>query len=335
MSKDKKLQISKSILQLRYPIEKFAKKHGIRIKGKNLSKGEKKRNKKRLFDSYCENAINGLDKAVKILVSTNKEGKKVNKVKEGVDNIITNPLVMKKISKLYNKNPDDYLNMIYLPHMIMNTIQYYQRDDLSEEEKQTGASLEVESLVEFCEKLLKKQIKKYKKFGLDQTTAYQIAVVAPSIKVFKNRGWYKKLIEALYNLASEGDLDLDLILNSIPKIDKKKSFNKKDFIRGFYEEVIFRRLSNKNNLFNESQKEFHSNLIEKSLEYLNGLKKNKCRDILRNYIKKRKTAEENKNDSKRIIKFIDQANSNSSYENLKNVITELIADNANNEIYLS
>jgi len=67
MSKEKKIKVPKSVLDLRMSPKKFAKKNNIRIKGKGMSKSERKHNKKRLKEAYAENAINGLNKAVKIL----------------------------------------------------------------------------------------------------------------------------------------------------------------------------------------------------------------------------------------------------------------------------
>ena len=75
--KKKKIKIPKSVLELKMSPKKFAKKHGIKVKGKGLSKGEKKRNIKKLRNSYSEAAINGLNKAVKILAENSPEGKKV------------------------------------------------------------------------------------------------------------------------------------------------------------------------------------------------------------------------------------------------------------------
>ena len=43
--KKKKLEIPDSVKELRYSYKKFAKKHGIRIKGKGMSKKERKRQK--------------------------------------------------------------------------------------------------------------------------------------------------------------------------------------------------------------------------------------------------------------------------------------------------
>ena len=49
MSKEKKkIKIPKSVVELKMTPKKFAKKHGIKLRGKGLSKGEKKRNTKRL-----------------------------------------------------------------------------------------------------------------------------------------------------------------------------------------------------------------------------------------------------------------------------------------------
>ena len=331
----KKLKIPKSVLALRMSPKKYAKKHSIKISGKHLSKREKKHNVKKLKKEYSEAAINGLNKAVKILAEFPKH-KKSDKVKTGVENIISNPDVMKRVAKLYKKSPESYVNMIYLPHMIMNTLVYYSSDAISDEEKEIGKTLDSEGLVEFCEKILKKQIKRYKKMGLPQEMAYQLATVIPTAKLFKNnRQWYKSLIQQMYDIAENESVDIDLILKSVYKIDKKRVVGKKDFLEGFFSEFILQKSSNKTSKFTDTQKELHEGLIERALVYLDGLKPNKCREILKTYIKRRKTAEEYKKDGKRVIKFIDHAHSNSPYANLKQVILDLISDNSNNETYLS
>lgn len=337
MSKEKKkLKIPRSVLELKLSPKKFAKKHNIKIKGKGLSKGEKKRNLKKLRNVYSESAINGLNKGVKILAENSPDNKKVRKVKDSVDNVISNPEIMKRISKLYRKNPKRYTNLIYLPHMIMNTLLYYNQESISDEEKEIGKSLDTEGLVAFCEKILKDEIKRYHKLGLSDEIAYQMATVIPTAKLLKNnRQWYKKLIQSMYMIAQTNDVDVDTILNAVVKIDKKKNLNKKDFLEGFFSEFILTKSSNKNHSFTDSQKELHETLIEKALEYLDNNKTRKTRDIIKTYIKRRKTAESYKNDTKRVIKFIDHAHSNSSYTNLKSVIQELISDNSSNELYLS
>jgi hypothetical protein len=267
MSKEKKkIKIPKSVLDLKLSPKKFAKKHSIRLKGKGLSKGEKKRNIKRLRNSYSESAINGLNKAVKILAENPPDNKKIIKVKDAVDNIISNPEVMKRVAKLYRKTPKSYPNLIFLPHMIMNTLVYYNQDSLSDEEKEIAKSLDTESLIEFCEKILKDQIKRYRKLGVSNEVAYQLATVIPTTKLLKNgRQWYKKLIQSLYMIAEKSDVDVDVILSAVAKVDKKKVLNKKDFLGGFFSEFILTKSSNKNHSFNDSQKTLHETFIEKTL----------------------------------------------------------------------
>ena len=65
--KKKKIKVPKSVLELRLTPKKFAKKHNIKLTGKGMSKKDKKRNLKKLQKEYCESAISGLNKAVKIL----------------------------------------------------------------------------------------------------------------------------------------------------------------------------------------------------------------------------------------------------------------------------
>lgn len=336
MAKKAKLKIPKSVLDLRMSPKRYAKKHNIRLKGKGLSKRERKHNVKRLTKEYSESAINGLNKAVKILAENSPDNKKILKVKDGVDNIISNPNVMGKVAKLYRKNPENYQNMMYLPYMIMNTLFYYESEGITDDEKEIGRKLDTESLVSFCEKILKKEIKRYRSMGLDDDVAYQLATVIPTTKLFKNnRQWYQKLIQQLYDIAEKADINVDDILKAVSKIDKKRSISKKDFLEGFFSEFIWQKSSNKNHSFNESQKDLHEVLIERTLIYMDGMKSRKLREILKNYIKRRKTAESYKNDTKRVIKFIDYAHSNSSYTNIKAVVQDLIADNSANELYLS
>lgn len=336
--KKEKIKIPKSVLDLRMSPKKFAKKHNIRLKGKGMTKREKKHNAKRLTKAYSDNAITGLNKAVKILAENSGENKKVLKVIDGVDNIISHPDVMKRVAKLYQKNPDHYQNMIYLPHMIMLTLLKYKSENISEEEKEIAEQLDVVGLVKFCEKILKKEIKRYRNMGIKDEMAFQLATVIPTTKLFKNRQWYKQLIKTMYDIAEKDDVDIDVVLKAVSKIDKKKnnkSISKKDFLEGFFSEFILQKSSNKNHSFNESQKELHEGLIERALIYLNDLKPRKLREILKQYIKRRKTAESYKNDTKRVIKFIDHAHSNSAYSNIKSVVQDLVSDNSSNELYLS
>lgn len=335
MKEKKKLKIPKSVLNLRMSPKKFANKHNIRIKGKGVSKREKKHNQKRLLKEYSDFAASGLNKAVKILAE-NPKHKKAEKITEGVDNIITNPTVMKRIAKLYKKNPESYPNMIYLPGMIMNTLVHYASESLSEEEKKEAESLDSDALISFCEKILKKEIKRYKKFGIEDAAAYQLATVIPTTKLFKNRQWYKRLIQQMYDIAEKEPVDIDTILKAVMKVDKKKGISKKEFLEGFFSEFILTKSSNsKSSKYTDTQKDLHDGLVERALVYLDNLKARKTKEILKRYIKRRQTAENYKNDTKRVIKFIDHANSNSPYTNIKSVINELISDNSAYEAYLS
>lgn len=335
--KKKKIKIPKSVLQLEWSPKKFAKKNNIRISGKGMPKKEKKRAVKRLNREYGDFAIVNLNKAVKILSENSRDdsSKKIEKVKSAVETIISNDNVMKNIAKLYKNNSDQYENLIYLPYMITNTILYFSREDLNDDEKEIAEKLDKAGLIEFCEKILKKQTKVYRNKGLSKAVSFQLANVIPTAKILKgNNQWYKRLIQTLYNIAEFDDVDVKQIFNAILKVDKKKVISKKEFYDNFFGEFIFTKASNKVHNYNDKQKELHETLIEMTTEYLNGKKFKELKEILKRYIKRRKTAESYKNDNKRIIKFIDFANSNSEYTNLKSVIQELIEDNSTNELYL-
>lgn len=334
MSKSKKVKIPKSVLNLRWSMQKYAKKNGISLKGKGMSKKEKKYAAKKLNHEYSEAAINGLNKAVKILAE-NEDFSKIEKVKDGVFNIIKNPTVMKRVAKIYKNDPDSYTSLQFLPYMIMQTIAYYSQDGLSDDEKAEAAELDKDTLIEFCEKILKKQIKRYKKKGMDDATAFQLATIIPTTRMFKNnRSWYKRLINGMEEIAAETHIDIDDTIKAVISVDKKNGISKKEFMEGFFSEFIMKRTSNKTAKFTDNQKDLYEGLIERTLVYMDNLKSRKLREMLKTYIKRRKKAEEYKNDGKRVIKFIDHANSNSPYTNIKDCVQSLIADNANNEIYL-
>lgn len=334
--KKKKLKIPKSVKELRWDPKKYAKKHGIELKGKGMSKKRKKEAKKALLKSYSNSAIKNLDKAVKILSDHPDESKKIMKVREAVENVLMNPGVMEKIAKLYKKDPKQYPNLIFLPYMITNTLLYYQQEGLSEEEKADAEKLDQTALLEFCDKLLKKQISHYRNAGLPDNVAFEMANVIPTTKLFKSsRVWYRNLIRKLYAVAEVSAIDVPTVLKAVRTVDKKKSIDKKAFLKGFFMEFILTKSSNKSHTYNDTQKELHENLIEAALEYMDGLKDKHLREMLRDYIKRRKSAEKYKNDTRRVIKFVDYANSNSKFTNLKSTIQDLIAANSSNELYLS
>lgn len=334
MGKDKeKIKIPKSVKALKMSMKKYAKKNDIKLKGKGMSKKDKKRANKRLLEEYSEFAINGLNRATKILVE-HPENKKVEKVSSSVENIITNTDVMKRMAKIYKKDKKSYPNLIYLPYMIMNTLSYYNNENLPAEEKEVAERLNPESLVNFCESILKKQVKKYESLGLDEEQAFLLATTIPRNDIFKNRKWYKSLISLMYEMAEKEEVDIDLILKSVVKINKD-GIGRKKFLREFFSELILMKSSNKNAKFTETQKELHNGLIERALGYLNGMKSKDLKELLKDYIKRRKHAETYKTDGKRIIKFTEHSNSNSPYTTIKSVVTDLISDKADNELYLS
>ena len=339
MGKKKKVKIPDSVMELKWSSEKFAKKHNIRIKGKGMSKKRKKEAQKKLIRTFANKQINNLNTAVKILSDNPGESKKLMKVKDGIDRVIINTEVMERIAKLYKKDPKDYPNMIFLPYMITNTILYYNQEGLSEKEQAEAEQLDKEALLKFCEQILKRQIKHYREQGLDNNLAFEMANVIPTTKILtgrKGNDWYKTLSRRLYVMAEHGSIDLLTVLDAVRTVDKKKDcIGKKEFFEGFFSHFILTKSSNKSHTYNDTQKELHENLISACLEYMESLKEKQLREMLKTYIRRRKTAESYKTDTKRVIRFVDHANSNSPYTKLKTVVQDLISDNSNNELYLS
>jgi flagellar biosynthesis regulator FlaF len=335
-TKKKKIKIPKKVMQLKWSMGKFAKKNDLAVK-KKAKKKERKEAKRKLLRSYSEFVITRLNSAASILSKMGtEETRKSLELREAIIQIIAQNDVMKQIAKIYKKEPDNYPYIVYLPFMIRNAILYYSQDNLSEDDAKLAEMMDRDALVSISEAILKKQAKKYRENGLSKHIALEVASAIPTAKrISNNRRWMKSLIQLLYELAEFEEVDFEAVLKTIPKLDKKPPYTRKEIREMFYRELIQARSSNKNHSFTESQKDLNEKFIESAMEYLNGLKHQKLRQILREYIKIRKKAEEHKNDGKRIIKFTDIANSNSDYEKIKTVVTELISDDSANELYLS
>lgn len=330
MDKKRKIEVPKSLYDLKLSEKKFAKKHNIRISEKSMSKRERKRARQRLDDEYGKFVIIKLNKALKILSDVkDEENKKIIKLKDIINNIILNKDTMKQVSKVYKDNSDAYPNLPYLAFMIVNTIEHLEQPTEGE------SNIDTEMLLKFCERILKEPMKKYKKQGMSQQTAFKMASIIPSGKRLKgNRIWYKRLIQGMYDIASYEQVNVPMIFRSVCDVDKK-SIDKKVFNKEFFSEFILSRDGNRKAKMNDEQKELHETLIEMAVQYLDSRKNNELRDILKTYIRRRKTAESYKNDVKRVIKFVDFANSNSEYSNIKSCVQDLISDNGTNELYLS
>ena len=332
----KKVKVPKSLFELKWSVSKFAKEKGIRLKGKGMSKKRKKEAKKKLRKMYALNMIGKLDKAVKIIASNPTDNKKILKLRSAIDNIIFNPEIMEQIAAIYKKDRKAYPNLMFFPYMITSTLLYYKREGLTDEEKEYGEKLDKEVLLDFCGRVLKKQIAHYESLGMDDATAFELACVIPDAEVFTtHRQWYRRLIMKMYELAGLGPVDLDDILKAVRSCGKSKEITKKDFLEGFYTTFMMTKATNKIATYNDHQKELHETLINETLKYLEDQKDSKRRELIKGYIRARKNDEDKKRDGKRVIKFVDQANSNSAFTGLKSTVQDLISDNPNHELYLS
>ena len=340
MSKKKlKISIPKSLMQLSISQSKFAKRNGIKIKGKGIKKKELKENLKRARKGHVASTLKDLDRAIKIVIENPTiENRKMTKLQLGIISVIERPEMMDGVGKLYLKDSGQYKNMESFPEFILRTISDYSRDDAGDEKKKVLESLDQEALVKFCQRVLKKQIARYEKLGIDSDIlAFNLASVLPNTKLLKNdRRRYRKLIDVLLlEVCNHEAVDIRTVISAILKFDKKKTVSKSDFMRSLVSEIIFLRNSNKNLSFTDHQKDLYEAMNDLALTYLDDLKKRDCKSLLKEYIKRRKFAESHNRDGKRMIKFVNYGNSNSSYSNLKTVVSELIEDNSSNELYLS
>lgn len=334
MAKDKKIDLPSSVKALKWSKKKWAKKNGLKYDGKKMSKADSKANKKRANKEYPVAMIEGLNAAVEI-ISENPKEEEIEEIKTRIEGIIVQSDLMAKIADIYAKHPKDYKNLIFLPNIIMNTLLYYEKGvDLTEEELVTAASLDRDALTEFCEKILKKRRKRYEEMGLTRTLAFRMACVIPTAKILGKPYWYKVLVRELYDMAETEHVSVKAVLNAVAKIDKHPNITKDEIKKGFWSEFIFMRNSNRLKQLNDTQRELHEELQQLCLKYLDKDPK-LCKEILKRYVERRRKAEKNGNDGRRIFKFTDHANSNSPYRNIKEVVEKMIKKDEDVESLLS
>lgn len=331
--KTKKIKLPRSVKQLRLSKKKWAKKNGMDYTGKKLSKGDKKVNKKRVKKKYPVAVAKGLNKAVQV-ITENPNSDKIDKINEAINGILTQPKLMAKVAKVYKEDRNNYDELIYLPRIILTTIQYYERSDISPEEKAEAENMDVDALTEFCEKILTKPRKKYESFGLSQSAAFALAALIPDNSILRGRYWYRRLVHTLYEIAESEVIDFDKVIEAISKLNKKHKMKKDEIRRNFFEEYIFTRKTNRFKQFTKTQNDLHEDLQNACLKYLDKLKKKEIKGILEEYVKRRKKAEKEGKDGSRIFKFIDHANSNSPFENIKWAVGKIITDHPEYETYL-
>ncbi len=337
--KKKKIDIPDNVKQLGMAKKKFAKKNDLpyKMKGKEFSKKEKKNAVKEFNKEYASAQLEALDKAVKILVQCGMhESKKIDKLKERVDEVIRNQELMDGMISVYKKEPKEYKWILHLPGMITATILYYQKKDLTDEEKKEAEHLDVDMLMKFCEKILRKPIRKYMKHGLSASAAFQMACAVPTLNVFtwKTNYWHRKMINTMFEIAAEDVVDVPSYLQAIFSMDKNDKFKKKYFLDEFCLQYLLRKQTNKSAKFTDNQKELQENLNAWVLVHLNTIQKDRSRAIIKDYIKARKRAEENKVDGTRVIPLINHSNANSEYTRLRDVLLDIIKSNSQNELYL-
>ena len=237
---------------------------------------------------------------------------------------------------VYKKEPKEYKWILHLPGMITATILYYQKKDLMDEEKKEAEHLDVDMLMKFCEKILRKPIRKYMKHGLSASAAFQMACAVPTLNVFtwKTNYWHRKMINTMFEIAAEDVVDVPSYLQAIFSMDKNDKFKKKYFLDEFCLQYLLRKQTNKSAKFTDNQKELQENLNAWVLVHLNTIQKDRSRAIIKDYIRARKRAEENKVDGTRVIPLINHSNANSEYTKLRDVLLDIIKSNSQNELYL-
>ena len=226
----------------------------------------------------------------------------VNEIRNDLYEVITDPNFVKVTYKSVHKG-DGFENMILYPIVVQDIIEALSRQCKAEPtDGQTKVVPEVDDLLETSKEILAKRLKKAKKMGIDEATAYSCLSIIPTVDILdiknddKNRKkfyTYRKLLTAMYTLAKDKPLSV--------KVDDLIEFifrKGEEYIPSFIACVILEKKERQNSM-TETQKQLFNDLTTWAFNTLETFDKETINLVLNLYVSVRKEDENNNRDSAR------------------------------------
>lgn len=224
------------------------------------------------------------------------------------------------------KKGEDITNIKLFPIVVREILAITDRENKKRRAEDPNAKIwDLTKLADLSALILKKKIKKMTKAGIESTIAFDICSIIPTDKALLSSQHYriKEFYAALYEIAKGKTVPFEVIMEHITK----DSF----YLPAF---VLFALLEKKDRYsqLTDAQKDLYINITNWSLKTLESFSKQIIEETLTIYIKQRKKAESQGNDSRR--RYDLQSLSEVDYPKISKVIKMIIARSNENGKYL-
>lgn len=226
----------------------------------------------------------------------------VNEIRNSLYEVITEPDFVKVTYKAVDKG-DGFENMILYPIIVQDIAEALTRQCKAEStDDQTKVIPDVDDLLETSKEILAKRLKKAKKMGIDEATAYSCLSIIPTVDILdiknddksrKKFYIYRRVLTAMYTLAKDKPMGV--------KVDDLIEFvfrKGEEYIPTFVACVILEKKERQNSM-TETQKALFNELTTWAFNKLETFDKETINLVLNLYLSVRKEDDGNNRDSAR------------------------------------
>lgn len=281
-------------------------------------------NKKELKRAYYSHMVDLLPDSIALII---KYGhlEAVQETKEKIYEKIIDPGFIKYLKKEI-KSGVEFSNLELIPNIIYGILGEARKSlEEDNEEGTVSENFNVQDLKELSELILKKKLKKMDKEGIDEVVAFDVLSVIPNPTILRKSQYYhiRNMFMVLYEHAKTKEINFEKILKVLFKDDGE-----------YIESVItFALLERKEKIgnFTDSQKKLFNDITEYCFKTLEGMKGDRIRDVLREYVNARKRDEAQNKDTNR--RYFICSLPESDYPKIIKAVNKMISEDSSMKKY--
>lgn len=249
--------------------------------------------KKEMKRAYYAEHIDYMPETIQLLVRYGHLDQ-VQEIKEQIYAKISDKDFVAYMAKQIKNEDLDFDNMEFLPNVIYEMIiaKHLYVANMKKEDPNFQADFDMDDLVALSHMILKKQIKKFEKAGLDKDFAFDVLSIIPTPDILNKSAAFhiKELFMYLYDYAKDKEVPFGKVMECLFKDSEKI-----DTV------ITFALLERKEKIsgFNDSQKKLFNAITEYCVRTMEDMKKDQIKEILKAYIANRKRDEAQKKDTNR------------------------------------
>lgn len=257
----------------------------------------------------------------------------VKEIKNDLYEVITDPDFVKVTFKSVDKG-DGFENMVLYPVICQDIAESLTRQCNNESTDSETKVPDIDDMLETSKAIMAKRLKKAKKSGIDEATAYSCLCIIPTVEILNIKNddrsskkfyIYRKLLTSMYAMAKDKPLTVD-VGDLIDFIFRKGE----EYIPTFIACVILEKKERMNSM-TETQKKLFNDLTTWAFTKMETLDKETINLVLTLYVNWRKDDENNNRDSAR--RFYISSLPENEYPKTLNAMKKIIERNKDNEKY--